>query len=158
IRTSARTTTNARPAPAGRSPTTSANSAPSASRSPSAASPNPDQADQAAPRPPDHPPITGGPRAGSAGAAARPAKVPFSGQIYVNVISGSEPDLGGRVADPGDQGRDHRFGVGADAPEGVGGKRALELQAEVDQADMRGGDAADVDRSPVCVEGAELAQ
>src|SRR6266700_6604835 len=80
IRTSARTTTNARPAPAGRSPTTSANSAPSASRSPSAASPNPDQADQAAPRPPDHPPITGGPRAGSAGAAARPAKVPFSGQ------------------------------------------------------------------------------
>jgi hypothetical protein len=76
----------------------------------------------------------------------------------INVIPGPESDLGGRVADPGDQERDHRFGVGADAPEGVGGKRALKFQAEVDQADVGAGDPAGVDRCPLWVEGAELAQ
>jgi transposase len=51
--TSAPTTTTTRPTPAGRSPTTSAGSAPSASKSLSAASPNPHQRSQAAPRPPE---------------------------------------------------------------------------------------------------------
>src|ERR1019366_8381391 len=90
--TSARTTTSARPAPAGRSPTTSASSAPSASRSPSAASPNqtptPTPARQPAPRPPDHSPTSpAGQRAGSAGAAARPAEVLFSGQALLPPLS-----------------------------------------------------------------------
>ena len=64
------------------------------------------------------------------------------------MITGDEPDSGGRVADPGDQRLDHRPGIITDAPQGVGGKRALVFQAEVDQADMGAGDPADVDRVP----------
>src|SRR5215472_13019598 len=77
------TTTNSSATTTARSASSSASSAPSATKSPSAASPKPSQPKhQAPPPPPDHLPSSpAGPRAGSAGAAARPADVHFSTQL-----------------------------------------------------------------------------
>jgi len=47
-----------------------------------------------------------------------------------------ESDDCGRVADPSDERSDHRSCVLADAPKGVGGIRALELQADVDEPNV----------------------
>src|SRR6516162_5643476 len=79
MKTSAPTTTNAKPAPAARSLTTSASSPPSASKSPSPASPNRTPPDQTARQPDPHHPFTRL-RCAPPGAAARPAGLSFSGQ------------------------------------------------------------------------------
>jgi hypothetical protein len=52
-------------------------------------------------------------------------------------VSGSEADRFGCIADPSGEWCHYRSGVLADASERVGSVGALELQAEVDEADVR---------------------
>src|SRR5690625_1170241 len=57
-----------------------------------------------------------------------------------------------------DERRNHVRGADSDAAQGVGGERALELQTEVDQTRMRGGDPAGVAWQAVRVERSQAAQ
>src|SRR6516162_5005050 len=90
MKTSAPTTTNAKPAPAARSRTTSASSPPSASKSPSPASPNRTPPEQTTRQPNPHHPFTRL-RCALPGTAACPAGLSFSGQ---NVLERHAVDHG----------------------------------------------------------------
>ena len=69
-----------------------------------------------------------------------------------------QADGGGGVADVDGQLGDHVLGPAVHAAQGVGGERPLELQAEVDQAGVGGGDPAGVLRRAVVVQGPERAE
>src|SRR6516165_6553798 len=102
MKTSAPTTTNAKPAPAARSRTTSASSPPSASKSPSPASPNRTPPDQTTRQPDPHHPFTRL-RCAPPGAAACPAGLSFSGQRVVVLLRAIQQDhvLHRRLLSPG---------------------------------------------------------
>jgi len=85
--------------------------------------------------------LTGEPAAGPAdpppaSAAAWPASRTRSARLW------SQPDCRRSIADVSSQRGDHVFSVAVHAAQGIGGERALELQADVDQARVRGRDPA----------------